>query len=64
MGVLTEREVEVLCLLAQAYSTPQIARTLNISRKTVEHHLSHIYSKIGVTCRTAAVVYAVQQGLV
>ncbi len=61
---LTGREVEVLCLLAQGHNTPQIARTLSISGKTVEHHLSHIYAKIGVTCRTAAVVYAVQQGLV
>lgn len=64
IGNLTEREVEVLCLLARGCNTPQIARALDISRKTVEHHLTHIYSKIGVTCRTAAVVYAVQQGLV
>ncbi len=64
VGNLTEREIEVLCLLARGRNTPQIARTLDISRKTVEHHLSHIYNKIGVTCRTAAVVYAVQQGLV
>ena len=61
---LTEREIEVLRLLAQGHNTPQIARTLHISKKTVEHHLSHIYNKIGVTCRTAAVVYAVQQGIV
>jgi len=61
---LTEREAEVLCLLAQGCNTPQIARMLDISKKTVEHHLAHIYNKIGVTCRTAAVVYAVQQGLV
>jgi DNA-binding NarL/FixJ family response regulator len=54
----------VLCLLAQGRNTPQIAQALEISRKTVEHHLSHIYAKIGVTCRTAAVVYAVQQGIV
>ena len=64
VGNLTKREVEVLSLLAKGYNTPQIARTLHISRKTVEHHLSHIYKKIGVTCRTAAVVYAVQQGIV
>ncbi len=61
---LTEREVEVLCLLAQGNSNPQIARTLSISRKTVEHNLTHIYNKLGVSCRTAAGVYAVQQGLV
>lgn len=61
---LTEREVEVLSLLAQGCNTPQIARRLDISKKTVEHHISHIYIKIGVSSRTAAAVYAVQQGLV
>lgn len=61
---LTSRESEILCLLARGQNTPQIARALVISKKTVEHHLTHIYTKIGVTCRTAAVVYAVQQGLV
>jgi len=60
---LTEREAEVLRLLAQGQSNPQIAKALVISRKTVEHHLEHIYNKIGVTCRTSAVVYAVQQGI-
>ena len=64
VGDLTEREVEVLCLLAQGQRAAQIARALDISRKTVEHHLAHIYQKIGVTSQTAAVVYAVQQGLV
>lgn len=64
VGTLTAREVEVLRLLAQGLNTPQIARALNISKKTVEHHLRHIYDKIDVTCRTAAVVYAVQHGLV
>jgi DNA-binding NarL/FixJ family response regulator len=53
----------VLTLLAQGYNTPKIARTLTISQKTVQHHLSHIYKKIPVTSRTAA-AYAVQQGLV
>ena len=63
LGNLTEREAEVLRLLAQGQSNPQIAEALVISRKTVEHHLEHIYNKIGVTCRTSAVVYAVQQGI-
>lgn len=63
-GGLTTREVEVLRLLAQGLNTPQIARTLQISKKTVEHHLRHIYAKIDVTCRTAAVVYAIQHHLV
>ena len=60
---LTERETEVLRLLAQGLSNPQIAQTLAVSRKTIEHHLGHIYTKLGISCRTAAVVYAVQQGL-
>jgi HD-GYP domain-containing protein (c-di-GMP phosphodiesterase class II) len=64
VGELTEREVEVLGLLAQGHNTPQIARRLGISKKTVEHHLTHLYAKLKVTCRTAAVVAAVQQGLV
>jgi HD-GYP domain-containing protein (c-di-GMP phosphodiesterase class II) len=63
-GTLTAREVEVLRLLAQGLNTPHIARALQISKKTVEHHLRHIYTKIDVTCRTAAVVYAVQHHLV
>jgi HD-GYP domain-containing protein (c-di-GMP phosphodiesterase class II) len=61
---LTKRETEVLRLLAQGKSTPQIARALVISGKTVEHHLTHIYQKIGVSCRTSAVVYAAQHGII
>ncbi|HEX7735125.1 MAG TPA: HD domain-containing phosphohydrolase [Ktedonobacteraceae bacterium] len=61
---LTEREREILRLLVQGHNTPQIARILTISKKTVEHHLTHIYTKIGVSSRTAAVIYAVQQGLI
>jgi HD-GYP domain-containing protein (c-di-GMP phosphodiesterase class II) len=64
LGNLTEREAEVLRLLARGQNNPQIAKALFISRKTVEHHLEHIYNKIGVTCRTSAVVYAVQHGIV
>ena len=63
LGNLTEREAEVLRLLALGQSNPDIAKALVISRKTVEHHLEHIYNKIGVTCRTSAVVYAVQNGI-
>ena len=62
-GVVTEREVEVLTLLARGLSNPEIARALVVSRKTVERHLENIYNKLGVSSRTAAVVYAVQQGL-
>ncbi|HEY7418422.1 MAG TPA: LuxR C-terminal-related transcriptional regulator, partial [Ktedonobacteraceae bacterium] len=56
--------MEVLRLLSQGKNTPQIARALVISKKTVEHHLTHIYQKIGVSCRTSAVVYAIQHGII
>jgi HD-GYP domain-containing protein (c-di-GMP phosphodiesterase class II) len=60
---LTRREVDVLVLLARGRSNPQIAAELIISRKTVSSHLEHIYAKLGVTTRTEAALYAMQQGL-
>lgn len=60
---LSERECEVLRLLAHGMSNPEIAELLVISRKTVEHHVEHIFNKLGVTSRTAAVAYALQGGL-
>lgn len=60
---LTEREVEVLRLLARGLSNPQIGQALVISRKTVEHHLEHIYNKLDISTRTSAVAYAVHRGL-
>jgi DNA-binding NarL/FixJ family response regulator len=44
-------------------SNPEIGEALVISRKTVEHHVEHIFNKLGVTSRTAAVAYAVHSGL-
>lgn len=61
VGGLTDREMEVLRLVAQGKKNPEIAKLLYISRKTVEHHLSHIYNKLGVSCRTSAVAYAMQR---
>jgi HD-GYP domain-containing protein (c-di-GMP phosphodiesterase class II) len=61
---LTRREVDVLVLLARGYSNPQIAAELTISRKTVSSHVEHIYSKLGVTTRTSAALFAMQNGLV
>ncbi len=54
----------MLRLLCNGSSNREIAKSLVVSGKTVEHHLEHIYSKLGVTSRTAASVYAVQHGLV
>ena len=61
---LTRREVDVLTLLARGMSNPQIAETLTISRKTVSSHVEHIYTKLGVTTRTSAALFAMQNGLV
>ena len=61
---LTAREVEVLRLVAQGLTNEQVAEDLVISPRTVETHLTSIYSKIGVSSRSAATRYAMQQHLV
>jgi two-component system, NarL family, response regulator LiaR len=61
---LTERETEVLRLLAQGHSNKEIARDLTIGEKTVKTHVSNILSKLGVPSRTQAALYAVRIGLV
>jgi DNA-binding CsgD family transcriptional regulator len=62
-GGLTEREVEVLKLVAEGRSNPDIARALVLSQKTVERHLSNIFTKLAVPSRTAAAAYAHEHGL-
>jgi NarL family two-component system response regulator LiaR len=61
---LTERETDVLRLLAQGLSNRAIAQSLNIGEKTVKTHVSSILSKLGVPSRTQAALYAVRIGLV
>jgi DNA-binding NarL/FixJ family response regulator len=61
---LTERETEVLRLMAQGRANKEIARSLNISEKTVKVHVSNILSKLGVQSRTQATLYAIRIGLV
>jgi DNA-binding CsgD family transcriptional regulator len=61
---LTGRELEVLHLLAQDFSNPQIAERLVVSRRTVEAHLRSIYDKLGVRSRDAAIRFALEHGLV
>ena len=61
---LTERETEVLQLLAQGQSNKQIARSLSISEQTVKTHVSRILAKLGVQSRTQATLYAIRTGLV
>ena len=61
---LTERETDVLRLLAQGQANKQIARTLSIAEKTVKVHVSNILGKLGVQSRTQATLYAIRIGLV
>jgi len=61
---LTERETEVLQLLAQGASNPQIAEDLFITVNTVKSHISHILAKLQVENRTQAAAYAVQKGII
>lgn len=60
---LTERETQVLRLVARERTNPAIAASLGISAKTVERHVTHVYQKIGVSSRAGAAVYAVENGL-
>lgn len=62
-GGLTEREIEVLKLVAAGRSNPDIAHALVLSPKTVERHLSNIFTKLDVPSRTAAAAYAHEHGL-
>ncbi len=61
---LSLREQEVLRLLVEGHSNPEIAQVLFISRKTVEHHVTAILAKLGVTTRSAAVAVALRDGLI
>jgi NarL family two-component system response regulator LiaR len=60
---LTERELEVLRLLAEGRSNQEIAQALTLSERTVSAHVSHILKKLHVASRTQAALYAVREGL-
>jgi DNA-binding NarL/FixJ family response regulator len=60
---VTDREVEVLELVAAGCSNRQIAERLVISRRTAEHHVQHIYTKIGASSRAAAALFAMEHDL-
>lgn len=60
---LSDREVEVLQLLARGCSNKQIAARPIISPKTAGHHVQHIYDKLGVSTRAAATLFAMQHDL-
>ncbi len=60
---LTDREAEVVGLLARGLQTKQVARALGISVKTADRHIQNAYGKIGVSTRAAAALFAMQHGL-
>jgi HD-GYP domain-containing protein (c-di-GMP phosphodiesterase class II)/DNA-binding CsgD family transcriptional regulator len=60
---LSDREVEVLRLVARGLSNRAIAGRLHISPRTAEHHVQHIYTKIGGSTRAAAAMFAMEHGL-
>jgi len=61
---LTAREIEVLRLIAGGDTTKEAARKLDIATKTADNHIQSLYSKIGVTTRAGAALYALERGLV
>jgi DNA-binding CsgD family transcriptional regulator len=61
---LSERECEVLGLIARGMATKQVARRLGISPKTCDHHIQRLYGKIGVSTRAGATLFALEHGLV
>jgi DNA-binding NarL/FixJ family response regulator len=63
-AALTERETDVMKLLAQAKSNKEIAQTLNIGEQTVKTHVSRILDKLELPSRTQVVLYAIRIGLV
>jgi HD-GYP domain-containing protein (c-di-GMP phosphodiesterase class II)/DNA-binding CsgD family transcriptional regulator len=60
---LSDREVEVIRLVARGCSTREIAKQLVISPKTADHHLQHMYAKIGVSTRAASTMFALEHDL-
>jgi DNA-binding NarL/FixJ family response regulator len=62
LSPLTDRELQVLSLVANGLTNRDIAQQLSISVRTVEAHLTHVYNRLGVCSRTEAVVRAMQRG--
>jgi DNA-binding NarL/FixJ family response regulator len=64
LASLSERELQVVRLVAEGLSNKEISARLSLSDKTVKNHISHILAKMGLTARTQVAVYAIRAGLV
>jgi DNA-binding NarL/FixJ family response regulator len=64
LTVLTEREQQVLRLIANGLSNREISSNLSISESTVENHIHHIYTKLGISNRAQSVAYAFQSRII
>jgi len=60
---LTQRELQILSMLARGMAAKEVARSVHISEKTVRNHLSHIYSKLGIFDRSQLILWAIRKGL-
>jgi DNA-binding NarL/FixJ family response regulator len=61
---LSERETEIIRLIARGLSNKEIATQLSVSEKTIKNHISRIFAKLGITARTQAAIHAMKAGLV
>lgn len=64
LATLSERELQVVGLVAEGLSNKEISSRLALSDKTVKNHISHILAKMGLTARTQVAVYAIRAGFV
>ena len=60
---LSDREIEVLRLVARGHSNRQMASLLSVSASTIHHHIQHIYTKLGISTRAAATLFAMRHNL-
>jgi len=64
LATLSDRELQVVRLVAEGLSNKEISSRLTLSDKTVKNHISHILAKMGLTARTQVAVYAIRAGFV
>jgi DNA-binding NarL/FixJ family response regulator len=63
LNSLSERETEIVKLIAEGRSNREISESLGLSEKTIKNHISRIFAKLHITARTQAVVHAIKTGI-